>query len=49
MIGPNVLIVKTDDTTCPLTGTIAGLKEQVGGIVTSGVMEAQESVTPGEP
>lgn len=33
----------------PFTITVGGLNEHTGGIVTSGLMELQESVMPGEP
>ena len=47
--GPNVLIVNVDVTTVPFTTNVGGLNEHTGGIVTNGVIVAQESVTPGEP
>ena len=47
--GPKVLIVMVEGIGVPLTTTVGGLNEHTGGIVTKGVIEAQESVTPGEP
>src|SRR5580704_4987312 len=43
--GPAVLIVSVELVT-PLTFTGWGLNEQIGGIATSGVIEAHDSVTP---
>ena len=42
-----MLIVMVEVTGAPFTGTTDGLKEHTGGIVTSGVIELHESVTPG--
>jgi hypothetical protein len=47
--GPKVLIVSVEVATVPVTTTFAGLKEQTGGMVTNGVIEAHDSVTPGVP
>ena len=44
-----MLIVNVDVTTVPFTTKVGGLNEHTGGIVTNGVIVAQESVTPGEP
>src|ERR1700722_7213911 len=44
-IGPTVLIEITDVVAIPVTATTAGSKEHMGGIVTSGVMEAHDRVT----
>ncbi len=48
--GPNVLIVSPALAGPPVTGRLVWflgyVKEQTGAIVTSGVMEAQASVTP---
>src|SRR6266567_1238361 len=38
-----------EETGVPVTTTVGGLNEHTGGIVTKGVIEAQESVTPGVP
>jgi hypothetical protein len=40
------LIVRVEVTGTPFTGGLGGLKEHTGGIVTSGVMEAHDKVTP---
>ncbi len=45
VIGPYVPIVRVEEVTPGGTGL--GLNEQMGGMVTSGVIELQESVTPG--
>jgi hypothetical protein len=45
VIGPYVLIVRVEEVTPGGTGL--GLNVQMGGIVTSGVIELQASVTPG--
>jgi len=46
--GPYVLIVRVEVTVAPPAGTMTGceLNEQMGGIVTRGVIEEHASVTP---
>jgi hypothetical protein len=46
MTGPNVLMVIVEVTDVPLPVTGFGLNEHTGGIVTSGVIELQDKVTP---
>ncbi len=44
--GPAVLMVIVDVAGAPSTGTGCGLKEQTGGNVTSGLIEAHDNVIP---
>ena len=46
MIGPAEVIVIVEVTGVPFTGTGCGLNEHTGGSVTSGVIDAHDSVTP---
>ena len=46
MIGPYELMVRVEVTAVPFTVGLGGLKEQNGGIVTSGVIEAHDKVIP---
>jgi hypothetical protein len=45
-MGPKVVIVIVEEVTVPVTTGFGGLNEHIGGSVTSGEMEAHDSVTP---